>query len=88
MRRLALALLLAASPLAADEPAPGSNPIIRDRFKADAPGHPDRRRSDRACALKDADPQAQALRLARRDQGHPAGIGSVGQVVDRLEAQD
>ena len=35
MRCLALALLLAASPLAAEEPAPGSNPIIRDRFTAD-----------------------------------------------------
>lgn len=35
MRWLPLALLLAATPLAADEPAPGSNPIIRDRFTAD-----------------------------------------------------
>jgi len=32
---LTLAALLAAAPLAAEEPAPGSNPIIRDRFTAD-----------------------------------------------------
>lgn len=35
MRWLALPLLLAAIPLEAQEPAPGSNPIIRDRFTAD-----------------------------------------------------
>ena len=34
MRWLPLALILAATPLAAEE-APGSNPIIRDRFTAD-----------------------------------------------------
>jgi arabinoxylan arabinofuranohydrolase len=34
MRALALTLLLAATPLAAED-APGSNPIIRDRFTAD-----------------------------------------------------
>jgi hypothetical protein len=33
---LILAALLAAAPLAAKEPTPGSNPIIRDRFTADA----------------------------------------------------
>lgn len=32
---LPLAMLLAAAPLAAQGPAPGSNPIIRDRFTAD-----------------------------------------------------
>lgn len=35
MRLLPLAILLAASPLVAEEPTPGSNPIIRDRFTAD-----------------------------------------------------
>lgn len=35
MRWLAFTVLLAASPLAAEEPVPGSNPIIRDRFTAD-----------------------------------------------------
>lgn len=35
MRAVLLTLLLAASPLAAEEPPAGSNPIIRDRFTAD-----------------------------------------------------
>ncbi|PLK24561.1 glycoside hydrolase [Porphyrobacter sp. TH134] len=35
MRWLAFTVLLAVSPLAAEEPVPGSNPIIRDRFTAD-----------------------------------------------------
>jgi hypothetical protein len=35
MRIIPLAFLLAATPLAVEEPAPGANPIIRDRFTAD-----------------------------------------------------